>query len=372
MRWLLRLVHLGLWTTLLANLRYLRRRPDGTSTCGEAHVRDGTSARGAGTPSLSVLIPARNEARNLRRLLPSLAQQDLPDAEFIVYDDGSEEETLDVLQSCDDARLHVLRGEGPPPGWLGKTHALYQAVRRARGRGYLFLDADARLEHPAALRRLAARFDALPVGSVLTALPRLRGGARLLVSLVPNVILTGLPWPLVRPLHVPALGALNGQCWMMGADAYHRHEPHVHHKSEVLEDVMIGRYLKRRGLVPVLCDVQEDVSVFMYEDFGAAWRGFRKNAYLVLGGSPGAFALLFPFFVLTFVLAPRFDRRLLFSLYGLKAVTDRRCGFPWWASALAPVSYALAALLQLDSAVAHWTGRVDWKGRRVGSVKRDA
>lgn len=364
MRWLLRLVHLGLWTTLLANLGYLWRGARRTGARAE------TSAHG---PALSVLIPARNEARNLRRLLPSLLRQDHPSFEVVVYDDGSEDGTWGVLQgAAHDDRLQVLRGDGPPPGWVGKVHALYQATREARGRRYLFLDADARLDHPAALRRVEARFDALPPRSVLTALPRLRGGAKLLVSLVPNAILTGLPWPLVRPLRTGLLGALNGQCWMIEADAYHRHEPHRHHSSEVLEDVQIGRYLKRKGLTPVLCDLQDNVSVFMYDDLPSAWRGFRKNAYLILGGHPAPFALLFPLFALTFVLAPAFDRRLALSILGLKAATDRRTGFPWWVTAATPLSYVLAVALQLDSAVAHWTGRVDWKGRRVGDGRTPA
>ncbi len=356
MRWLLSLIHLGLWATLLPNLRNLRRR---------RHRRRVPPAPGP-PPALSVLVPARNEARNLRRLLPSLLQQDHPDFEVIDYDDGSEDATWRVLQSFDDARLRPLRGEGPPPGWVGKVHALHRAARIARGERYLFLDADAELTTPHALRRLAARFDALPEDSVLTGFTRLRGGAKLLVSLVPGIILTALPWPLVRRRRMPSLGALNGQCWMIGAADYRRLEPHAHVPGAVLEDVMIGRYLKRRGLTPVLCDVQCEVSVFMYDSFGDAWRGFRKNAYLILGGRPASFAVLFPLFLSAFVLGPLRSPRLLASLYGLKAVTDRISGFPWTVSLAAPLSYLLAAVLQLDSAFAHWTDRVRWKGRRVG------
>src|SRR5690606_31674351 len=137
------------------------------------------------------------------------------------------------------ARLRVLHGDGPPPGWVGKVHALYQATRHARGDVYLFLDADARLSDPGALARLAARFTALPPDSVMTGLTRLVGGARLLVSLVPSAVLGQLPWALVRPVRAASLGALNGQCWMIDAAAYHRHEPHRHLPAEVLEDVLI-------------------------------------------------------------------------------------------------------------------------------------
>src|SRR5690606_39017507 len=78
-------------------------------------------------PTLSVLIPARNEEENLRRLLPTLAAQDYPGFEVIVYDDGSEDGTAAVVEALEDERFRLLRGEGPPAGWVGKVHALYRA-----------------------------------------------------------------------------------------------------------------------------------------------------------------------------------------------------------------------------------------------------
>lgn len=346
------LIHLGLWGILLGNVWYLRRHRQ--------------RAPLDTYPSLSVIIPARNEARNLQRLLPALLAQTHPHVEFIVYDDGSEDDTWEILQSVDDPRLTALQGDGPPPGWVGKVHALYQATRHASGARYLFLDADADLPDPGALQRLAERFAALPPDTVLTGLTRLRGYGQLLVSLVPNAILVGLPWPLVRRLEMTQLSALNGQCWMIDAHHYHAHEPHETLPNEVLEDVMIGRYLKSKGLIPVLVDVQHEVTIHMYENTVAAWRGFRKNAYLILGGAPLPFVGLFLYFMAIFVLAPFVSPWLLLSVYGLKLTTDRISHFAWWLSALAPLSYLLGNLLQLDSAISHWRGQVDWKGRRVG------
>lgn len=344
-------IHLVLLGIVAANLIYLRRRAP--------------AGRVGATPRVSVLIPARNEADNLRRLLPTLAAQDYPFFEVIVYDDGSEDGTGDVIRSFEGPRLRGLRGEGPPPGWVGKVHALYQATRHAGGERYLFLDADAALADPGALGRLVAAHEALPPSSVMTGLTRLRGGGLLLVSLVPSSVVGSLPWPLVRRLEAPSLGALNGQCWMIDAATYRRLEPHAALPAEVLEDVKIGRYLKGHGVVPVLADVQGEVSIYMYRDLADAWQGFRKNAYLLLGGRPLPFLLLYAYFLLVFVLAPLFSPWLLLTLYGLKATTDRRSGMPWWVTALAPVSFALGALLQLDSALSHLTGRVAWKGRKV-------
>ncbi|MBO6576163.1 MAG: glycosyltransferase [Rhodothermales bacterium] len=355
MRWFIALaavVHAMQWITLLMNLGYLRRwRP-------EAHT--------SGLPSgkLSVLIPAYNEAHNLRTLIPSLLKQDHAHVEFILVDDGSTDETQEVLAGFDDHRLTVLRTQGPPEGWVGKVHALYQATRKATGTHYLFLDADLTLLREDTLSRIDRVFAETPA-RVLTGLPNLKGGGLLLVSLVASAVLNGLPWPIARMTRRRSLGALNGQCWMVDAETYHKHELHASHRSEILEDVRIGRFLIGSGRPPTLVDLRRDLSVTMYRTLPEAWVGFRKNAYLIVGGTPLAFAALFGVFGFAFSVAPFLSGGLLLSLYALKATTDRFMGMPLWVTALAPVSYLMSSAMQLDSAWHHLTGKVRWKGRLV-------
>jgi len=352
-------VHLCVAGVLIANLIYLHRH------------RPSRNAAGAALPSppprISVLIPARNEAANLQRLLPSLQAQTYTALDIWVYDDRSTDDTSDVVNRFDDDRVHLVSGTPLPPGWLGKPHALYQLAQRATGDWYVFLDADTELHDPEAVARWARQFAARPTPSVVAGSLRLRGGAAWLVSLVPNAILTGLPWPLVKWFDTPSLSALNGQFWMLDADTYHTHEPHNHVRDKVLEDVEIGRYLKANGVVPYLWDVRDELTVYMYPDTQTAWRGFRKNAYLLMGGSPGAFVPLCAFYTSTFVLASWIVPWLWISIFGFKIATDRWNGISWSISLLAPVSYAAGALLQMDSAWHHWTHNVQWKGRSVAA-----
>lgn len=316
-------------------------------------------------PALSVLIPARNEEDNLRRLLPGLLAQDHPDFEVIVVDDASDDGTADVLTRHATRRLRALRSEGPPAGWLGKPHALHVGTRVASGRRYLFLDADVELSDPGALSRLATRFETLPEHRVLTGLPALRGGGLLLVSQVPAAILSALPWPLAGVVPGGSFAGVNGQCWMIDAATYHRHEPHAAVRSRILEDVHIGRLLSRAGVVPVLADLRREVIVHMYRNLAEAWRGFRKNAYLILGGRPWTFIPLWSLFVFAYGIAPLLHPVLLVPLYVSKAVTDRYTAGSWWLTPVAPLSYLAAAVLQLDSFLSHRLGRVAWKGRTV-------
>lgn len=351
---LIGLFHAGIWGVLFINLAYIRRQQ-------EFPVDS--------LPSLTVCVPARNEADNLRRLLPTLQAQDYPDLEILVWDDASSDDTWDVLEDVEDSRLRTFRGEGPPDGWMGKVHALYQCSRRATGEAYVFLDADAELQGPDALRRLVTRH-LLASSAVTSGLPHIRGGGLLLVSLVPHLMLRSLPWPLISRTESVEISALNGQCWVIDADIYHEYEPHAAVNDEILEDVAIGRYLKRHGHPPSLLDLQDLVAVYMYEDFASAWRGFRKNAYLLLGGSVLRFSVSVALYATAWLIAPFLSTWFLASLYGLKFVTDHASGMPLSVTALAPVSYLLGFLLQFDSALHHWIDRVHWKGRSVSGSPR--
>lgn len=354
------LVYVVLFATFLGNQVYLRR----TSSLGVSE----RAGDGAGLPRMSVLVPARNEEANLQRLLPSLIRQDYPELQIVIVDDDSTDDTWSVISSFADAdpRIVPVRGAGPPPGWAGKVHALLVATQSADGEQFLFLDADTELLHPHALRDIIRRRLRLPDDAVLTGITSLRGGGKLLVSLVPHAMLVAIPWFLVR--NGPSfLGGLNGQCWLISAEQYRRLDPHRENRGEVLEDVMIGRYLSRLGLVPTLADLQQDVAVHMYGSFGEAWAGFRKNSYLVMGGSVVSFLLTFVLFFSVYIVGPMASWPLLAAFFALKILTDARTGFPLWVSASAPLSFLAAVALQIDSAFTHWRGKVSWKQRQVSA-----
>jgi len=127
------------------------------------------AASGASTPPFpkaSILIPARNEAANLPRLLESLQRLDYPDREVIVVDDQSSDGTAEVA-----ARFgaRVIQGQPLPPGWNGKNWACHQAAQAATGDYLLFTDADT--EHaPDSLKRAISFFESRKL-NLLSAIP---------------------------------------------------------------------------------------------------------------------------------------------------------------------------------------------------------
>ena len=73
-------------------------------------------------PSVSILLPARNEEANIEACLRSLLAQDYPDYQVWVYDDASTDNTRDIAarMAAESSKLHVVPGVvEPPDGWLG-------------------------------------------------------------------------------------------------------------------------------------------------------------------------------------------------------------------------------------------------------------
>lgn len=108
-------------------------------------------------PSLSVLVPARNEADAIEPALRSLLAQDYPNLEVIAIDDRSTDETGTIMDRLSDEyeHLRVLHIETLPEGWLGKTHALREGYAQTTGDWVLMTDADVCYE-PGALRSIMA------------------------------------------------------------------------------------------------------------------------------------------------------------------------------------------------------------------------
>ena len=112
---------------------------------------------GEGEASLSVLIPARNEERNLAVLLESLRQQRGANFEVVVLDDNSSDGTLAIAGAYAeaDARFRVVSAPPLPGGWAGKQHACHLLSLQASMPQWLFLDADVVLTDPRALAKIA-------------------------------------------------------------------------------------------------------------------------------------------------------------------------------------------------------------------------
>lgn len=330
-------------------------------------------------PRLSLLVPARDEAENLRSLLPGLLAQDYPDLEVLVLDDGSRDETAAVVLelAARDPRLRLLTGDPLPAGWLGKPHACHQLAQSATGELLVFTDADT-LWAPAALGLIARAW--LATGAdAMSAWPHQRAAGpfgRLVHPVQQWSVLSFLPVPLIGHPGYPAAVAANGQLIAFSQAAYDRIGGHARARASVIEDMWLARAVKRAGGRFVLLDAAGLVGCRMYRSDAEVWAGFAKNVYPGLGASPAALAATLLAVLGLFVgpwvwlgLAAAAGRPLgepaaavALSLVG-RVLSDLRFGYPVWLSASHPLSVIAWAAIALESARRYHRGRVAWKGR---------
>lgn len=244
-------------------------------------------ARGAtgGTPTVSIVVPARNEEENIRTLLSSLTALCYPSFEVLVVDDQSEDRTAELVAGLvangdpgGAPTLRLLRGAPLPEGWFGKPWACSQGARAAEGDLLLFTDADT-VHGPDLLARavagmLAEDADALTLigrqvmGSFWERLLQPQFFA-LLAARFPGA---GTPRRARQWRHAIA----NGQYLLVRREVYQAIGGHEAVKGEVVEDMRLAQLLVRGGWRLVVREGR-GLRTRMYRSLGGLVEGWSKN-----------------------------------------------------------------------------------------------
>ena len=205
-----------------------------------------------GNPSLTVIVPARNEATDVAACLESLLQQDYANLQIIAVDDRSTDRTgtiMDALAAEHPDKLRVLHVTELPPNWLGKTHAMAFAARHAASDYLLFTDADI-LFRSDALRRCLAQavatnadhFVTLPTPTVKT-----HSEGMLLGFLQVLGLWVTRPWRADNPCAKRDFVGIGAFC-LLRAAAYQQIGGFEAVRMEILEDLSLARRVKQMEL----------------------------------------------------------------------------------------------------------------------------
>lgn len=238
-------------------------------------------------PFISVIIPARNEARNIQRCVQALLAQDYPNYEIIVVDDRSTDATpqllkeLQVSQAAQGTdRFQVLAGEELEPGWAGKPHALVQGARRARGEWLCFIDADT-FASPHLLSATLA--NALQQhADMFTILTNQELGSfweRTVQPLIFTALAFGFPFKQVND-PTKSVAIANGQFILIRLPVYRAIGGHAAVSDRIDEDKALAEVVKGAGYRLVIADGRQVASTRMYTRFGELWQGWTKSIYL--------------------------------------------------------------------------------------------
>jgi hypothetical protein len=246
-------------------------------------------------PSVSTIIPARNEAADIAVSLASRLADGYPNLELVVVDDRSEDETPHILAefAARDERVRAVRIDDLPDGWLGKVHALDCGVRQATGDWLLFSDADVVIE-PGMLARAVAHCEAEGF-DLLALVPEFRsksGGVDLLWAIFIRVMsMAASPDAVRNPASKVAVGS--GGFTLVRRSAFDRTAGFEHLRLETADDMALGTMVKAAGARCDYVNGRGAVSVSIYDDLPAFFRGVEKNGSSLVGRPFAVVALVF-------------------------------------------------------------------------------
>lgn len=341
-------------------------------------------------PRVTVIVPARNEVRNIERCLRSLVVSDYPSFDVVVVDDRSTDGTAEAARPVGKGNataVTVIEGLPLPEGWFGKPWACHQGQQAARGELLLFTDADTWHGPELLARAVTAIYE--DGADAVTLL-----GQQVMESFWERVLqpqaflMLLLNYPNARDRFEGRRwrrAIANGQYVLIRRDVYLAIGGHEAVRSEVAEDLRLAQILTQKGYDLRVRESREDFRTRMYQSLGEIIEGWSKNVAIgarqILGDRLGTIALGIGILIVlgAWVLPPT---TLLLSAGGWVS----RAFLPWslvaslislayWVAAARylktpafyAVFYPLGALAWAGIMVRSWirgSRRIDWKGRR--------
>lgn len=320
-------------------------------------------------PSVSVIVPARNEASNIVACVRSIAESTYPDFEIIVVDDRSDDATGELARSVpagNARRIVVIDGEALPDAWLGKPWACHQGSTLAEGDALLFTDADT-VHGPDLIGRAVAGLGEEDA-DLLTVV-----GRQIVVSFWERVVQPHVFFLML--LRFPDFERVakndnwrdaiaNGQFLFFPRSSYEAIGGHTSVQDEVVEDLALAQVVKRAGLRLRIRSAEDSLATRMYQSLAHLVEGWSKN--MLMGGLqsvPRQLRLLLPpvsflggialWLAAPGILVAEMGHRLLALLTGVASATTASTLMPLPLLQWAALVYALTVIMWL-----HWYGRM--------------
>ena len=335
-------------------------------------------------PFISVLIPARNEEKNIAACLDSLKNQLYKNYEILVLDDNSTDNTYRILENyaASDSRIRILKGKPLPDNWYGKPFALHQLSQEAKGEIFIFTDADT-VHTPTSIAWAVTNLQKLNADMVSGYIGQIFKTFGEIVTVPLMFFLTGFAIPLFlnRFTKTSWFTAAIGQFIAIKRDVFEAIGGCESFRKKTSEDIYMSRYVKSKGYNTRFLNIAEHVKCRMYEGYSSAVRGIGKNIFDFLGKSTALLIfLVFAVFIFLFFPFPLLIACIIYSSVWLKYVAavvilyslswlfmflGQRLN--WWYGFLWPLFYINLLYMAIWSWFRTISGRgFSWKDRVVG------
>jgi glycosyltransferase involved in cell wall biosynthesis len=348
----------------------------------------------SGHPSVSIIVPARNEERDIEQSLTRLLDLDYDNYEVIAVNDRSTDRTGEIMEDLagkqkkdmgtpflasfarSGDRLRVIHHQELPPAWLGKTHAMWTAANEAKGDWLLFTDADVQFK-PDSVRRALAYGESERADHVVV-FPQMimkRPGEFMMIAFFQTMFMFGhRPWKVADPKAKDHMGV--GAFNLIRRTTYDAVGTYEALRMEVLDDMKLGKVVKNAGFAQRNVFGEDLISIRWARGARGVVENLTKNFFAVLSFQwwrtlISAFGLAFlnlmPFLGLW--LAHGWERLpyaiALASMFSIYVGMSWRSKVPAYYFLLHPVSTALFVYtLLLSMCHALWNDGIIWRGTR--------
>ena len=338
-------------------------------------------------PKVSILVPARNEAETIGKCIDSLLEQDYPNLEIIVLSDNSTDRTEAILNNLKSERLRVINGKPLPDAWIGKSWACQQLANEANSELILFTDADTTFQP----KTIGYAVDALEKGNIDLLTATIRNDT---ITLGEKITVPFPTWSIfsILPLFIAyllprstAFSAANGKFMFFRKEVYERIGGHTAIRNNAVEDIELGKLVKKNGYRWRLLDASNLISCRMYHSLAESIQGFTKNYFALFGYK--LFVALFVWIwlgiitwhpivtILSHILTGNFLSGFWYPLVSILAtgflwlLTSLKFNFPIHLFLLYPLIITVSGYIGLRSIFLTLTGQTVWKGRKIARRK---
>lgn len=282
-------------------------------------------------PFVSVIVPARDEEKNIGRCLESLIKQNYPSYEIIVVDDRSVDSTSEIVKSFESKTkipVKCVRIDKCPDGWTGKNYGMVTGSKAAGGDWLLFTDADT--SHTVLSLSTAVQTAIQKKIDLLTLAPETEVRTFWEKTVQPLAVSSLALWFHSEKVNDPENGVIlcNGQFILISRKAYESVGGNECVKSEVIEDVELAKKIHAKGYNVQFLNGTLLYSTRMYCSLSAIMTGwtriytylFNKNTFVILQKIfMSIFFSIVPFIFLSFEIynlatgSYLFDRTLFYA-----------------------------------------------------------
>jgi glycosyltransferase involved in cell wall biosynthesis len=323
--------------------------------------------------SISVVVPLRNEAKNVAELVASLHhQKNLTHIEFLLLDDNSDDDTLTLLQqhTLGLTNFHIVSGTTLPPGWIGKTWALQQLFEKSSGEIIISIDADVRLV-PDAISKAVTLLKKAQL-DFLSPYPK-----QLAYTWSEKLIQPLLQWSwmstvILRIAERSSLSSTvvaNGQFFVVRRAALTQVGGYDSVRNKVLDDVVLARSLVKSGSHGCVVNGAAIATTRMYSSWKEIQSGYGKSLHAAFGSVLGsAIAIVFVFLTgIAPVIAGITGSTIGWYAFGAVTLTRAMSAIKVGKSGLDAILHPVSSALLIYLIIYSWMmrGQVQWKGRTV-------